>query len=94
MNAREWVAHIQVLVVREHGALAYVEALADDVPMGKLTSFPRAVKLKPGDPLSFGAVEQTRAALLATLSVRVYCFSPSRRSGSERAVIVERAYTR
>lgn len=27
----------------EHGALSYVECIADDVPYGELTSFPRAV---------------------------------------------------
>ncbi len=27
----------------KHGALSYVEALADDAPVGELTSFPRAV---------------------------------------------------
>ena len=31
---------------KEYGALAFVECLADDVPYGKLTSFPRAVELK------------------------------------------------
>ena len=36
-------------VWREHGALAYVEAAADDVKRGKRTSFPRSVKLKPGE---------------------------------------------
>lgn len=30
----------------DHGALTYVECLADDVPVGELTSFPRAVQLK------------------------------------------------
>ena len=34
---------------REHGALAYVECVGDDVPVGKLTSFPKAVKLKPSE---------------------------------------------
>ncbi len=29
----------------KHGALSYVECVADDAPVGKLTSFPRAVKL-------------------------------------------------
>src|SRR5512134_1655102 len=33
-------------VWREHGALEYVEALADDVKPGKYTSFPRSVKLR------------------------------------------------
>jgi uncharacterized protein YbaA (DUF1428 family) len=28
----------------EHGALSYVECVGDDVPMGELTSFPRAVQ--------------------------------------------------
>ncbi|MGH8320776.1 MAG: DUF1428 domain-containing protein [Gammaproteobacteria bacterium] len=36
-------------VWREHGALQYVECLGDDVKSGKLTSFPQAVKLKPGE---------------------------------------------
>lgn len=31
---------------REHGALSYVECAGDDVPPGKLTSFPKAVQLK------------------------------------------------
>ena len=33
----------------EHGALTYVEARADDVPEGEVTSFPMAVKLEPGE---------------------------------------------
>ncbi len=41
---------------REHGALAYVECVGDDVPVGKLTSFTRAVKLKPGEVVVFSWV--------------------------------------
>ena len=37
----------------EHGALQYVECVADDVQPGKLTSFPQAVKLKPGEVVVF-----------------------------------------
>ena len=40
-------------VWREHGALEYVECVADDVKPGKLTSFPQAVKLKPGEAVWF-----------------------------------------
>jgi uncharacterized protein YbaA (DUF1428 family) len=40
-------------VWREHGALDYREWIADDVKVGKLTSFPRAVKLKPGETVVF-----------------------------------------
>ena len=38
---------------REHGALQYVECVADDVKPGKLTSFPQAVKLKAGEAVWF-----------------------------------------
>ena len=40
-------------VWREHGALDYHEWVADDVKVGKLTSFPRSVKLKPGETVVF-----------------------------------------
>jgi len=34
---------------REHGAVDYWECVADDVKVGKVTSFPRSVKLKSGE---------------------------------------------
>jgi uncharacterized protein YbaA (DUF1428 family) len=37
----------------EHGALEYHECVADDVKPGKSTSFPQAVKLKPGEVVLF-----------------------------------------
>ena len=40
-------------VWREHGALDYVECIADDVKPGKHTSFPQAVKLKAGEAVWF-----------------------------------------
>ena len=40
-------------VWREHGALDYVECVADDVKPGKSTSFPQSVKLKPGEVVVF-----------------------------------------
>ncbi len=41
---------------REHGALAYLEAVADDVKPGKHTSFPQSVKLKPGETVVFAYI--------------------------------------
>jgi uncharacterized protein YbaA (DUF1428 family) len=38
---------------REHGALDFVECMADDVKPGKLTSFPQSVKLKPNEIVVF-----------------------------------------
>jgi uncharacterized protein YbaA (DUF1428 family) len=40
-------------VWREHGALEYRECVAEDVKVGKWTSFPRSVKLKPGETVVF-----------------------------------------
>lgn len=37
----------------EHGALEYIECMADDVKPGKLTSFPQSVKLKPDETVVF-----------------------------------------
>ena len=38
---------------REFGAIDYNEFVADDVKIGKFTSFPRSVKLKPGETVVF-----------------------------------------
>ena len=43
-------------VWREHGALDYKECIADDVKMGKRTSFPRSVKMKKNETVVFSFV--------------------------------------
>ena len=40
-------------VWRDHGALEYIECVADDVKPGKYTSFPQSVKLKRGEVVVF-----------------------------------------
>ncbi|MBN8961760.1 MAG: DUF1428 domain-containing protein [Rhizobiales bacterium] len=40
-------------VWREYGALDYRECVAEDVKVGKWTSFPRSVKLKPNETVIF-----------------------------------------
>lgn len=40
-------------VWREHGALEYVECVADDVQPGERTSFPQSVELEPGETVIF-----------------------------------------
>lgn len=46
----------------EHGAIDYVECMADDVKKGKHTSFPQSVKLKPGEVVFFSwATYKSRA---------------------------------
>jgi uncharacterized protein YbaA (DUF1428 family) len=50
-------------VWREHGALDYREWVADDVKVGKWTSFPRAVKKKPNETVVFAWITyKSRAA--------------------------------
>ena len=43
-------------VWKDHGALDYVECVADDVKVGKRTSFPRSVKLKRGETVVFAYI--------------------------------------
>ena len=41
---------------RDHGALGFRECVADDVKVGKRTSFPRSVKLKRGETVVFSYI--------------------------------------
>lgn len=57
------MARVAGEVWMEHGALSYVEALADDVPYGELTSFPRAVQAKDDEIVVFSwATYESRQA--------------------------------
>ena len=46
-------AEAAAVVFKEHGALKVVECWEDDVPEGKLTSFPMAVNRKDGEAVVF-----------------------------------------
>ena len=49
-------AEAAAVVFKEHGALRLVECWGDDVPQGKLTSFPMAVKCKDEETVVFSWV--------------------------------------
>jgi len=53
VNAYRRLARKAGKVWREHGAIEYRECVADDVPAGKVTSFPRSVKLKDDETVVF-----------------------------------------
>ncbi len=53
LNAYRALARKAAKVWRDHGALDYRECIADDVGVGKWTSFPRSVKLKPNETVVF-----------------------------------------
>lgn len=46
-------AALMAAAFKEHGAFSVVEAWGDDVPDGKLTSFPLAVQLQAGETVVF-----------------------------------------
>ncbi len=53
MDAYLRLARRAAKVWKEHGAVEYHECVADDVKVGKRTSFPRSVKLKAGETVVF-----------------------------------------
>ena len=56
VTAYRKMARLAGKVWREHGALDYRECVADDAPMGKVTSFPRSVKMKPTETVIFSFI--------------------------------------
>ena len=58
-------------VWREHGALDYSEWVADDVKVGKWTSFPRAVKKKPNETVVFAWITYKSRAARDRINARV-----------------------
>ncbi|PAU74255.1 DUF1428 domain-containing protein [Halomonas salipaludis] len=54
-NRDKYIQHARdaALVFKEHGALQMVECWGDDVPEGKLTSFPLAVKCQGDETVIF-----------------------------------------
>jgi uncharacterized protein YbaA (DUF1428 family) len=57
-NRERYRQHAQAaaVVFKEHGALTVVECWGDEVPDGKLTSFPMAVQRKPDETVVFSWV--------------------------------------
>ena len=50
------IAKLAAKVWKDHGAIDYCEAVADDVKPGKWTSFPRSVKLKKNETVIFSYI--------------------------------------
>ena len=69
IEAYKKMAALGAEVWMEHGALSYVECFADDVSVGELTSFPRAVQAKEDEIVVFSwatyADRATRDAVMA-----------------------------
>ena len=71
------MATLGATVWMEHGALSYVETIADDVPMGTVTSFPRAVQATADETVTFSWItyasraERDRINALVMADVRL-----------------------
>ncbi|MBL8772914.1 MAG: DUF1428 family protein [Phenylobacterium sp.] len=69
LDAYKAQAALGAQVWMEHGALSYVEALADDTPYGELTSFPRSVMAQDDEVVVFSYITYAdRAARDAVLA--------------------------
>jgi uncharacterized protein YbaA (DUF1428 family) len=63
IKAYKKMATLAAKVWKDHGAIDYVECIADDVKSGKITSFPQSVKLKKGEVVFFSwATYKSKAA--------------------------------
>ena len=56
LDAYRRMARLAGKVWRDHGALEYVECIADDVKPGKVTSFPQAVNLETDETVVFSYI--------------------------------------
>lgn len=58
-------------IYKSHGALSYVECVAEDVPYGELTSFPRAVQATPEEIVVFAWVTYESRQLRDAINEKV-----------------------
>ena len=72
------IAQKAAKIWREHGALEVRECLAEDVKVGKLTSFPRSVKLKRADRDRINAKVMKDPRLAEMMDPKAMPFDPKR----------------
>lgn len=72
-NKEKFIAHAAMMaaVLKQHGALQVVDTWADDVPDGKVTSFPMAVQKQADESVAFSWIvwpsKQVRDAAWAAI---------------------------
>lgn len=65
------LARSAAAIFKEYGALGVVECVADDVPYGELTSFPRAVMAKENETVIFSWITYPDRATRDTVMAKV-----------------------
>ncbi|MDP1617377.1 DUF1428 domain-containing protein [Phenylobacterium sp.] len=69
LDAYKAMATLAAEVWMDHGALTYVECVGEDVPIGELTSFPRAVQATEDEVVIFSWITyESRASRDAVLA--------------------------
>ena len=71
LPAYKKMARVASKVWKDHGAIDYREAVADDVKPGKWTSFPQSVKLKPGEVVVFAYITYPSRAVRNSCNKKV-----------------------
>ncbi|GJD48404.1 putative protein YbaA [Methylobacterium crusticola] len=71
LEAYRALARRAAAIWREHGALSVVECLADDVPYGALTSFPRAVQAREDETVVLSWIVYASRAERDAVNARV-----------------------
>ncbi len=75
---------------KEHGALAFVECVGDDVPYGELTSFPRAVQVEEDETVVFSWIEWPSREARDAGNARVMADPRMQMGGEEMPFSMER----
>lgn len=71
LSAYRRQAQLAGKVWRDHGAIDFRECVADDVKIGKRTSFPRSVKRKPNETVVFSWITYKSRAHRDSVNAKV-----------------------
>jgi uncharacterized protein YbaA (DUF1428 family) len=71
IEAYRTIAEKAGAVWKEYGALEYHETIADDVPYGEVTSFPRAVQAKDDEVVVFAWITYPSREARDTINAKV-----------------------
>lgn len=71
LDAYKEMARLGAEVWMEYGALSYVECVADDVPYGEVTSFPRAVQATEDEIVIFSWITYKDRASRDAINAKV-----------------------
>jgi uncharacterized protein YbaA (DUF1428 family) len=83
------MAELAGKVWMEHGALSYAECVADDVPYGKLTSFPRAVIATDDEVVVFSWITYASRAARDEVNAKVMADPRLKHEENEHADIMD-----